>query len=162
MNWLPVKEYEKDYIVSDSGKVFSLKTAILLKGNIDRYGYLHFLLSKSGSRKHFTAHRLVATHFLENLLNLPQVNHKDGNKLNNDVSNLEWITNFGNRQHAIYSLGYSFKGEDNPSAKLNTESVLKIKSELKNGVSQHSIAKKYKISRSAISMIAINKIWKHI
>lgn len=162
MIWKDIIGYEGLYKISNRGKVFSLKSMLFLKGNVDRYGYLHYLLSCRSERKHHTAHRLVAIHFIDNPNNLPQVNHKDGNKLNNKVKNLEWVTGEENRKHLFTVLGKSFKGENNPSVKLNTDVVGLIKKDIKSGLSQHLIAKKYFISRSTISMIAIGKIWSHI
>ena len=63
-------------------------------------GYLQVGLSNKGD-KTFRVHRLVALTFIPNPYNLPQVNHKDGNKKNNCVDNLEWISNYDNMQHAV-------------------------------------------------------------
>jgi hypothetical protein len=162
MIWKDIIGYDGLYRISDTGKVHSIRSNIMLKGNVDRYGYLHYVLYNIFGKKHHTAHRLVAIHFIENPIKLPEVNHKDGNKLNNSISNLEWITGLGNREHLFSVLGKSFKGENNPSAKLNAFTVGKIKKDITAGISQHSIANKYSISRSTISMIAIGKIWSHI
>jgi hypothetical protein len=64
----------------------------MLKGSIGEHGYKYYRLSKNGKKKMFYAHRLVAEHFLPNPNNLPVVNHIDGNKLNNSVTNLEWVS----------------------------------------------------------------------
>ena len=63
-------------------------------------GYLRVDLYDSyGLRKHHKVHRLVANAFIKNNLNLPQVNHKDGNKQNNSITNLEWVTDEKNKKH---------------------------------------------------------------
>lgn len=72
----------------------------------NKKGYCLVTLSKNGTQKNFQVHRLVALHFLPNPNNLPQVNHKDENKLNNNVENLEWCShsynvNFGTRNERI-------------------------------------------------------------
>lgn len=101
--WKPVVGYEGLYEVSSDGRVKSLfRYKKELKPNITRNGYATVELFKDKSSKRLLIHRLVAMAFIPNPDNLPQVNHIDENKLNNDVSNLEWITakenmNFGTR-----------------------------------------------------------------
>lgn len=113
----PIKGYEKLYAVTQDGRVFSYPrnwissggakrshNGIWLKLHQDNRGYLHVRLRKDNRHKNFLVSRLVAQAFIPNPLNLPQVNHIDGNKLNNHVLNLEWCTNGENQKHA-YSLG---------------------------------------------------------
>lgn len=89
-----------NYTINENGDIFNTLTNKLLKGSISEGGYKYYRLSKDGKKKMFYAHRLVAEHFLENPNNLLIVNHKDGNKLNNNVNNLEWVTQSENVQHA--------------------------------------------------------------
>lgn len=108
--WRPVVGYEGLYEVSSYGRVRSLDRYCyrLQKGKVlspakDRYGYLTVTLNCNGKSKTIKIHRLVAQAFLPNPDNLPQVNHKDENKINNIVYNLEWCdakynNNFGTRQ----------------------------------------------------------------
>ena len=96
--WRDIGGYEGLYQVSNLGRVRSLrdknnkKRELILKPKIMRNGYLKVDLCKNGKQKTFTVHRLVATVFISNPKNFPVVNHKDENKLNNNVSNLEWCT----------------------------------------------------------------------
>ena len=90
--WCPIKGYENIYEVSDKGRVKSLKFGKerILKLGITTDGYLMVKLLKNGEKKNLLVHRLVAQTFIPNPDNLPEVNHKDENKENNSVQNLEW------------------------------------------------------------------------
>lgn len=94
-----IPNYE-DYFIYDNGDVLNTKTNKMLKGSIGQHGYRYYRLSKNNVKKMFYAHRLVAENFLINDENLPVVNHKDGDKLNNNVNNLEWTTYSKNVEHA--------------------------------------------------------------
>ena len=88
--WRDIKGYEGLYQVSNLGRVRSKRK--ILKGTPDKDGYLRVALCKNGTRKYFGIHRLVAIAFIYNANNYPCVNHKDENKTNNRVKNLEWCT----------------------------------------------------------------------
>ena len=94
----PIKNYE-NYLINEDGEVYNQNTKKILKGSIDENGYKYYRLSSNGRKKMFYCHRLVATAFIENPNELPVVNHIDGNKLNNNVKNLEWVTYSENTQH---------------------------------------------------------------
>lgn len=99
--WKGVKGYEGLYEVSDTGLVKSLfRYKKILKPNKMNTGYLSVELFKNGTSKRMSIHRLVAEAFIPNPNNYPQVNHKDENKQNNNVENLEWCT-------AKYNLNYN-------------------------------------------------------
>lgn len=93
-----INNYE-NYFIDENGKIFNSSTKKYLKGSIGENGYQYYRLSKNNQKKMFYAHRLVAEYFLDNPNNLPVVNHKDGNKLNNSVNNLEWVTYSENTKH---------------------------------------------------------------
>lgn len=91
--WKDIKDYERLYQISNYGKVRNVKNNKILKKRIDKKGYSHYALYKEGKIKEFKEHRLVALHFIPNPNKFLQVNHKDENKLNNFVENLEWCDN---------------------------------------------------------------------
>lgn len=96
--------YEGVYEVSNLGRV--RRNGKILKPGKNRYGYLYLNLSKNGTRRNATIHRLVAQSFIPNPQNLPEINHKDEDKTNNTVDNLEWCTreynsNYGSRNKKI-------------------------------------------------------------
>ena len=88
--WKPIIGYENLYKINNYGKVLSLRSNKILKPNNNGIGYFIIQLCKNGKRKNYLIHRLVAEHFLDNPNNLPEVNHKDEDKSNNFVNNLEW------------------------------------------------------------------------
>lgn len=107
--WKDIFGYEGLYQISSFGRVKSLSRITprniklkekILNLYIDKNGYCTNTLSKSGLSKTKKIHRLVAESFISNPLNLPQVNHIDGNKINNYIDNLEWVNNSGNQIHA--------------------------------------------------------------
>ena len=119
--WKDIQGYEGLYQISNLGRVKSLERIIvtnngitkkisekILKPYIKGTGYYNIVLRKDSKTKCYFVHRLVANEFIPNPDNLPQVNHKDENKLNNNVDNLEWCTskynnNYGthNERHAL-------------------------------------------------------------
>lgn len=102
--WESVKGYEGLYEISDLGRVKRIykngKTRIL-KPSCNKQGYVQLALSKNNKLKTFKIHRLVAIAFIKNSSNKREVNHIDGNKKNNSLNNLEWVTSKENIEHAI-------------------------------------------------------------
>ena len=176
--WKDIKGYKEFYQISNFGKVKSLKRIIykingqkqhrkerILKMLFDKDGYKFVVLFKNNTRKHSSIHRLIANHFIPNINNLPEVNHKNGNKANNKVSNLEWCTEKFNSKHA-HDIGLypSIEGENNPMALLTTKDVIHIKNQLLNykyGMIKQ-LSKEYNVSQGAIQNIRCNKTWKFV
>lgn len=95
-----IKGYEGKYSVSSWGRVISHRTNSPLSEEETEKGYLRVsLIDSKGKRKHFKVHRLVADAFIDNPYRKKQVNHKDGNRHNNSVTNLEWNTDLENKTH---------------------------------------------------------------
>lgn len=99
--WKDVVGFEGLYKVSDTGKIYSVKSNRVIKHKISKTGYCNIELHKDGKPIMKYVHRLVAEAFVDNPTNKPQVNHKDGNKQNNHFSNLEWVTASENQRHAL-------------------------------------------------------------
>lgn len=101
--WKDIEGYEGIYQISNKGSVKSIPRkgakGGLIKPTADKDGYLCIGLNKNARRKTFKVHRLVAAAFIPNTENLPEVNHKDENKLNNCVDNLEWCTHIYNSSY---------------------------------------------------------------
>lgn len=98
--WKDIPNTNGQYKVSDTGKVMTAKTGRILTPAIDERGYERVCLFKVDRNRRFKVHRLVASAFIPNPDGKKQVNHKDGDKRNNCVSNLEWATNEENMSHS--------------------------------------------------------------
>lgn len=172
--WKDLYGYEGIYQVSSLGNIKRLPLIIKSKNNIHKYykemllkpsktkyGYLKVSLTKY-KKITYLLHRLVALTFIDNPENKPQVNHKDANKSNNNISNLEWVTSNENIQHAYRNgLIKPMKGILNGSSVLNENQVLEIR-KLKGKMFNKDIAKIYNCGSSTISRIFNNITWKHI
>ena len=90
--WKPVLNYEGLYSVSNLGRIYSERRNVILKPEISDCGYLRIRFKKNGSQRRFRVHRVVAFAFLENPEDKPYVNHKNHNKIDNRLCNLEWVT----------------------------------------------------------------------
>ena len=157
MNW---KEYN-GYMVSDTGLVTKRFSTELQKTKRHKRGYVLAHIVENGDKKWVLLHRLVATLFIPNPDQKPQVNHIDGDKTNNRVENLEWVTNVENRQHAVE---HNLIAKGNKlSKKLTSEDVERIREEYvpySKEHNQYALAKKYAVSQSLIMRIVNNKCWK--
>lgn len=153
-----------NYVIFSDGNVFSCKRKRLMKLTLDKnIKYLRLSLrDDSGNIITYLVHRLVAEAFIPNPENKPEVNHIDGNKLNNNVSNLEWVTRKENMLHA-HSLGLrDNNGEGNPRDILSEEEVLAVYNDLLDGARVCDLADRYNVSRPTISDIKAKRNWYYL
>ena len=176
MKWQSISAYEGMYKISNTGIVASLDRYIphpksgesLIKGRIltiqtDANGYKYIHLNKSGKSKAFKIHVLVARAFIKNPKGHPFVNHKDGNKANNNVTNLEWCTQSENEKHA-HSIGLkNHKGENHPISQFSNEQILEVRRMFeKDKLSQREIGRKMNMNYKTVHKIVHRQRWAHI
>ena len=150
----PRKLTLEDYTITKDGQIINSTNGKILKGQQNNKGYLKVTI---GGQKYFI-HRLVAQKYLDNPYNKEQINHKDGNKLNNCVENLEWVTNFENRKHAVQNKLH-LCGENCPWAKLTQINVDQIRDN--KILSIKELANKFCVSKSTINDILKYRTWKN-
>ena len=95
-----IKDFEGIYSICKNGDVIRLSSGKILKSQLNSSGYLNVVLCKYGKLYNRSVHRLVANAYISNIDNKPQVNHIDGDKKNNNVNNLEWVTASENQKHS--------------------------------------------------------------
>ena len=150
-----------NYSIDTKGVVRNEITGKIKKASRSKH-YLQSVLSMPG-RKLFRPliHRLVAQAFIPNPNNLPVVNHKDGNKLNNSVDNLEWVTIKGNENHAVKNNLKAF-GVRHGMVKLNEFQVIQILNRVLSGESPYNVCKDYGISARMVYNIKNKENWKRL
>ena len=164
--WRDIEDYEDDYQISNFGRLKSFKNGQvkILKPHVDKDGYLQSVFTKNGKHKWFKLHRLVATAFIPNLKNKPQVNHIDGHKMNNHVSNLEWVSQSENNLHAAET-GLIKSGEDHCRATLKNEEAIwcrKVYKPRDKDFGATALARKLGVTREIIKEIVRGKTYKNV
>jgi hypothetical protein len=165
---------DTNYKVDQFGNVYGLNGKVL-KPATDQKGYLRVGLTIDKKLCTKKVHRLVAIEFIENPQNKPCVNHIDGNKKNNSVDNLEWVTYKENTNHAIKNGLFCFsnseksinkiikKGSLNGNSLLTENDVLEIRQKYKPRIYTRSmLAIEYKVKESCIKDVVNRNSWKHI
>lgn len=158
--WKVIPEFDK-YEASNLGNIRTLKTGKIRKLQSRKDGYLQIGLYIHGKVKFQQVHRLIALAFIPKTGII--INHIDGNKSNNTVSNLEWCDYSYNLKHAV-KIGTRVKHnlENHPSTNLKNKDVLNMRKDYEKGLSYKDISKKYNKPYSTIYNI-INKLyWKDI
>lgn len=161
--WKPIEGFEGVYELSSLARVKSLpkikgrymqKDSHILSPKTNKDGYLCFTLKKDKVSKHIHLQRLMALNFIPNPNNLPQVNHIDGNKKNNYIENLEWVTCQQNIRHSWDNgLSTPKDGDKNGNCILSSEQVCEIKELRSSGKTYFEIAKIYNISFGHVGSI---------
>lgn len=156
--WKDIIGYEGLYKVSNFGRIKTVSRvrvngravikskSIFRKTHISKEGYAHLTLTKDNNLKNHMVHRLVSIHFIKNPDGKEDVNHIDGNKLNNHVSNLEWCTQKENSQHALKNKLFK------PKIKISNDTVNRIRKD-SNKMSAWDISKKYAVSHAHVKKI---------
>lgn len=158
---LVIKNKPTRYLINRKGIVLIRENLMILKNSIDSKGYVRVNVTfkdENQSIAYFRVHRLVAITFIPNPDNKEQVNHKDGNKLNNNVDNLEWCTNDENMRHATLN-NLRPSGESCKLSKLKAIDVIEIKNSDKN---INYLSKVYGVHPSTINNILIGYTWKNV
>lgn len=155
------------YMVSNHGRVMSFRNSkkkrFIMKPHCSEHYFRVGLWDHKNVIHDKLVHRLVSECFIPNHENKPTVNHKDGDKLNNCVWNLEWATHKENVEHAVKNnLRADVSGEKNPMAKLSNRQRLQILLLRKSGLTQQKIADVYGINRSHISYMERTPISKYL
>lgn len=176
--WKDIEGYEGAYSISTLGRIKSEDSIAtpckarpnghfvkgrIMKTPVDTMGYKIVRLYKNGGNVKAYVHRLVAEAFLPKDESRNYVNHIDSDRLNNNLENLEWVTQKENCAHSI-SKGRAryHSGEECNNVKLNKEQVIEIRKLLLVGKTQKEIAEMYNVSPSCIFSISNNRTWRNI
>lgn len=157
----PIKNYP-GYFIDEEGEVFSTKSNKVLSTHIDSWGYRFVTLHSCGKGKCIKIHKLVAETFIGDRPEGLQINHRDGNKLNNNVNNLEYCTPSQNTKHAFSNgLAIAPKGETHYNCKLSDDNIREIR-RYKGQASQSAVGGMFGVSREHIRDIWNNKKRKEV
>ena len=155
-----IANYDGQYKICKNGKVWSSITEKYLSPAKTSGGYYTVSLYKNKKSKTHYIHRLLAEAFIANPDNMPCINHIDGIKDNNDLSNLEWCSYSENNRHA-YSNGLSKKGNLRYNSKLRENHIKSVFMLSRIGLSQEKISRMFGVSRGSIQDVLDGKSWVH-
>lgn len=160
--WRAIPGFGDRYEASDAGRVRNKQTSRILKHAANPRGYCHLSLFENNVGTTVDVHRLVLLAFVGQCpTERPQTNHKDGNKANNSLQNLEYVSYGENMEHADKVLGaFPFRRVKHPAAKLSEAQVAEIKRRRAEGAMLKSLSKEFGISETHICAIAKGRYWK--
>lgn len=147
--WKPIIGFEDYYKISNTGLVKSLRSGKIRSPSHQKTGYLQITLCINGKSYYRYIHRLVAQHFNLQCENENVVNHKDGNKHNNNFNNLEWCTDAQNNYHAG-QLNLKPIGTNHTNSKFTKKDLEEIEKLDNSGFARYKIAKKFKVHRKTV------------
>jgi hypothetical protein len=151
----------ENYTVYDTGVITNSRTGRILKPDINNKGRLRITVCKANRTTRFSVARLVAELFIPNPENKPTVNHKDGDVSNNNVSNLEWMTQQENQQHAVDN-NLCPRGEANGLNKWAEATVMLCCRLLSEGYQRGHIMRQTGMTKPTVDDIRRRKTWKHV
>lgn len=154
---------KETYTIFENGDIYRNRGWYKVHQVTNMWGYYSCNIQINGKTTRHLVHRIMMMAFYP--IDNPDemvVNHKDGNKLNNNLDNLEWCTQSENCKHAFRTGLKSSNGEKNSHAKLTEKDVLEIRKRLKNGESGSALAREYGVQKTAISRIKLRKSWSHL
>lgn len=167
--WVPVNGWNGKYLISNKGRFKSMRgryskscpNGYITEGTIDSVGYRVVMMRRPQFKERVRIHTLVCKHFLvkPNDGKTYWTNHKDGNKLNNRIENLEWLTPRGNCIHAQLTGLNNTRGSNHGMSKLTEPKVLEIRKLRSNGMLLKEIAVIYGVSRTQIGAVVSGENW---
>lgn len=155
----PIPNYD-NYLINENGTVVNTNTGKIIVSSLKHNGYMRIGLCKNGKQTGHMVHRLVMLVFVGPIPEGAQVNHIDGNKTNNSISNLEYVTPQQNMDHASKNLLLPI-GARNCNAKLTDRDILDIR-KLSHSQNSCEIARRYDMNQATIYDIITGKTWKHV
>lgn len=164
--WKTITDFEGVYSISNKGRlrrecgIFNRKYPHIVKLQKDKNGYASYRLSKFNIGRTVKIHRLVAEAFLG--FSELTVNHKNGKKSDNRITNLEWLSMSDNRTHAKIN-GLMARGERSANTKLKDADIITMRKEYATGqITHQALANRFGIGRKAVTKIINRQRWTHI
>lgn len=173
--WKDIEGYKGLYQVSNLGRIKRLEhenkfgnrkrmlKEKIMKLNENKHGYRGVNFSINGKVKAQSVHRLVATYFIPNVENLPEVNHKNGDKSNNKYFNLEWCSRKENMRHAHDNNLINHKGTNSILSKLEAEEVIEIRTVYNaEAITYQQLAEKFGVGTSTIGRVIREEVYSNV
>jgi len=151
----------KNYIITKQGSIISNYTGKQLYVHTNKRGYQFVRLYVDTKAKTYLVHRLIAGLFIPNTEDKPEVNHKDGNKANNNHWNLEWVTGLENNKHAV-EIGLVPRGSNRPNSKLIDADVIALRQLRAQGKNYYELGKLFGITYQTVHKICSRMTYTHI